>query len=495
MKTITKGLAIILLWLILIIIGGKATAQIITTVAGGTSGQALGGTNAVAVDSAGNIYVAGGGSNTIQQITPSGTNTFGTGTAGFGGDNGTVFNAMFNDPEGLYVSKSKLYVADTKNRCIRMIDLKTNIITTVANTNLGGTCSVAVDSAGNIYVAGGGANWIKQITPTGTNTFGTDAAGFSGDNGPATAATFNNPTSLFINHSNLYIADHRNKRIRVINLATNIVTTIMGSISIYTSNIVGVAADDGGNVFMATGGYVNLICKVDASGKLTSLAGGNSTGNYTGDGNNAINATLNNPVGLYVSGKDLFIADQKNRAIRKIANSAILPLTLLDFSAIASKQKINLQWHSTAEVNVAGFNIEKSTDAVNFSTIGFVKSAGNSLSNDNAYTFNDDNPAVGVNYYRLKMVDADGAFTYSFITKATIELAGTVSIFPVPATTTVTIKMANTANTTIQINDMLGKTWLQTQVNGSANINVAAWPAGVYFIRFDDGSMTKIMKQ
>ena len=494
------------------------TAQTISTVAGdgtaGVSGSGIGGSNSVAVDSLGNVYVSTGGLNTIKKITPANvvTTFAGTGTAGFSGDNAAATAATFHNIQDLYVAGSSLYIADAGNKRIRKINLGTNIVTTVAGdgtanitgNGIGGTASVAVDSLGNIYVAGGGVPVIRKITPGGVHsTFaGTGATGFSGDNGQASAATFNLPSDLFVSQGKLYIADTRNRRIRSINLSTNVITTAAGDGTTgITGNGIGtatgVATDGGGNIFVATGAANNAIRKISGS-TYTTISGGSATGGFTGDNGTPSGATLNLPADLYIQGTNLYVADLKNRRVRRLTNTTIpLPLQLLQFTAAPVRNDVLVQWTTAMEKNVAGFDVERSSDALHFEAIGYVGSRGNATA-PYAYAFTDVHPLDGKSFYRLKMKDMDGTFSYSDVAAVMRQSAGgQVTLSPVPAHSalTLTVGQKELIGTTAQVIDIQGRQLQRFVLAYQQQLDVAAWASGIYYLKLADGSAIKFVKE
>ena len=170
-------------------------------------------------------------------------------------------------------------------------------------------------------------------------------------------------------------------------------------------------------------------------------------------------------------------------------SARILPLTLLNFTVVKQNKLAQLNWQTTNEVNTYYFNIQRSTDGLNFTTIGTVAARGNSSANNN-YSFADDvsTAASGKLYYRLKMVDKDGSFSYSRIAYITIDAADIkITVTPNPAhdyfiVSNYTNTAANKAK--IIVRDLQGRTLLtQDFTNGTGQkINVSALTKGMYFV-------------
>jgi sugar lactone lactonase YvrE len=216
------------------------------------------------------------------------------GTCGYGGDGGAATSAQLGNPGDLALDGAgNLYIADTANNIVRMVDRNGNISTVAGN----------VDSP----------------------------AGFSGDHGAATIAQLNAPTGVALdNAGNLYIADENNSRIRKVDLA-GIITTVAGSnqsgysgdgglaTSAKLHRPLGVRADGAGNLFIADS-FSNVVRKVNPAGIITTVAGNFGMGSgYSGDGGPATSAQLNFPVFVSVDAAgQLFITDANNSVIRRV---------------------------------------------------------------------------------------------------------------------------------------------------------------------------------
>jgi uncharacterized protein (TIGR03437 family) len=313
----------------------------------------------VAVDSGGNVYVADRAAHVIREISSGGTiSTFGgTGKNGFSGDGGPAVNAQFNGPTGLALDAAgNLYVADTDNSCIRMISPDGTVVT-VAGTNGrtfsgdGGPASaadlnqpqgVAADAAGNLYIADTFNNRIRMVAKDGTiSTFaGNGFPGGSGDAGPATSATLFLPTDVAVDGAgSVYIADLGAVRVRKV--TKGIITTVAGNntaeqlpidgvlaVSVRINGPTGVAADSGGAFYFAAGSIGSgsgltigdyKIWKVTTDGMLSTVAGdGNNS--FSGDGGPAALARIETPAGMAMDSQgNLYIADPANNRVRKIA--------------------------------------------------------------------------------------------------------------------------------------------------------------------------------
>jgi sugar lactone lactonase YvrE len=202
---------------------------------------------------------------------------------------------------------------------------------------------VAVDAAGNLYISEVRSRRVRRVdantgiitTVVGSGPVFPAPATFSGDGGPATAATLNGPQSLVFDAAgNLYIADNLNGRVRKVSPA-GIITTVAGggkdpvtdgadALTVTLGRPRNLALDAQGNLFIWDGS-LNRVLKMRPDGKLSFYAG-NGTAGFSGDGGPATAAQLNAPF-LYMtadSAGSLFVADQNNNRVRKITPDGVI---------------------------------------------------------------------------------------------------------------------------------------------------------------------------
>jgi uncharacterized protein (TIGR03437 family) len=275
----------------------------------------------------------------------------GNGSPTFSGDGGPAATAGLNHPRGLAVDSSgNMYISDVDNLRIRRIS-PGGIISTVAgngiagysgdgglavNASLSSLTGLALDFAGNLYIADAGNRRVRKVTPGGiiSTVAGTGVQGFSGDGGPATNAQLNAPASVTFSGGNLYIADSSNQRIRKVS-SDGTITTIAGNgskgfsgdggpgASASLASPLGMAMDGLGNLYVADGDN-NRIRRISPGGVITTVAG-DGTGRFAGDQGPAASASLNIPedVAIDLAG-NLLIADAGNNRVRKVDSSGLI---------------------------------------------------------------------------------------------------------------------------------------------------------------------------
>jgi uncharacterized protein (TIGR03437 family) len=330
-------------------------AGVATAIAGGSQG--FGGDNGpataarlnspegIAFDSQGNLYIADTDNCRIRKVTPQGTiSTIAGGTCGFNGDNGQATAAQLAFPDSVAVdSAGNIYIAE--ELFIRKIIASSGLITTIAGNGaalangpaissaIGFEDALAVDAAGNLYIADPDYNLVRVITGTNIRTIagmapgGVPATGFSGDGGPGSSAALFNPVGVAVDANGfVYIADQFNQRIRKLDQAFNI-STIAGA-SHYggdngsaTSALLNlpssVAMDSNGNIFFADT-FNHRVRRITPAGVVTTVAGAGVCG-YSGDNGPATAAMLCHPFGIAIdSSNNLYIADSVNSVVREV---------------------------------------------------------------------------------------------------------------------------------------------------------------------------------
>jgi sugar lactone lactonase YvrE len=335
--------------------------SLITTIAGtgeaGFSGDGGPATEATfvqprdtAVGPDGSIYVTDTRNNVVRVISPDGTiSTFaGTGEPGYAGDGGPANEALLTWPHDVTVDEAgNVYIADSNNSAIRMVDAA-GIITTIAGTGENGFNGDGLPALetqlklpksvawydGDLYFADSLNHRIRKVdSPEGTVTTvaGIGEQGYGGDGGPATAALLNTPQRIDLDSDgNIYLADTKNNRIRMIAASTGVITTVVGTgeagyggddalaVDALIDTPRGIALADDGNLFVADSGNhrvrrVNLV-----NGNIYTVVGTGEAG-YDGDGATAAAARVQGPRGLTITDdRRLIIADTINNVIRMV---------------------------------------------------------------------------------------------------------------------------------------------------------------------------------
>ena len=397
---------------------------------------------APAVDVDGTVYVADSAAHVIRKITPAGVVTTYAGSPGsFGSTDGTGSAARFYSPFGVAVDRAgNVYVADSYNSTVRKIGLG-GVVTTLAGTalsrgNTDGTGAaalfsqpfgIAVDSGGTVYVSDSAANVVRKITSAGVVTTLAGSGGSPGStDGTGTAARFAVPYAVAVDTAGtVYVADHGNHTIRAIT-AAGVVTTLAGSAGSMGSTDgsgaaarfkypSGIAVDSTGNVFVADTDN-QTIRQISPAGEVTTVGGGSGTGSTDGVGTAA---RFHNPKGIAVdSAGQLYIADRSNRTVRKGSpSSSSAPGAPGSFSATVSGSSVTLSWTAPTSGDVTSYVIEAGSgtglaDLVSFST------------GSTATTFSASGVASGTYYVRVRAANAGGSGTASAEVVLTVGSSG-----------------------------------------------------------------------
>ena len=340
----------------------------------------------LAVDKAGNVYIADHYSQRVRRVDTAGTidTVAGTGDPGYGGDGRPALVAQLNFPSGVAVDMAgNLYIADSGNDRVRRVD-PSGTITTIAGTGESGydwdgpavgarlafPTDVAVDGSGNLYFTGPFSFGIRRVDAAGTLS---EVAG-SGEpyDGPEDEHRLSRDRGVAVDASgNLYIANIYNNYVRSVD-ATETVTIIAGTkepgysgdggpaVEAQLSFPADVAVDKAGNLYIADTGN-HRIRRVDASGIITTIAGTGEPG-FSGDGGPAADAQLASPYALALDGSgNLYVADLGNYRIRVLTQASPLsPPTELK-ATLVSYNGVDLAWQDNSE-GEAGFRVQRRVD-------------------------------------------------------------------------------------------------------------------------------------
>lgn len=406
----------------------------------------------------------------------------GTGFAGYSGNGGQATACELDYSTGVALTKTGLlYIADDPNHTVRMIDISSGIITTIAGTHLGGfsgdggqasaadlyyPTGVAVDSSGNIYIADAGNNRVRFVNhSTGIilTIAGDGAASYGGDGGQATAAELNNPTGVTPdNAGNIYIADEYNNRIRKVILSTGIISTVAGSsvqgyggdggqatlAKMFNPN--GTALDGLGNLYIADT-YNDRVRIVNlTSGSINTYAG---DGNYgmAGDGGPATAAELWAPWEVTMDAShNLYITDNNNNKIREVTFSSGIINTL------AGNGTGGFSGDGGPAI-AAELNFPQGTAIDGFGNLYFADMANN----------------------RIRKISG----IPTGIAKSMGE--NFISIYPNPAFDFIYIETKNISlPVTLEINDITGRLMLEKtiELKEQSQMNISSLTSGIYFV-------------
>ncbi len=407
------------------------TVDVVSTVAGtGINGYAGDGGPAVsaqissvyglAVDSAGNIYIPDQYNHRVRKIDTDGniSTVAGTGNSGYSGDGGSALNADLKAPTAVAVDSSgNLYIAGSYR--IRKVDASGNISTVVGTGSSGYAgddgpavnaqissyvYGLAVDGAGNLYIADSNNYRIRKVDASGniSTVAGTGSNGYSGDGGPAVSAEISEVYQLAVDSAgNLYFADSQNNRIRKVDTA-GVISTVAGNgaggfggdggpaTAAQLGYPHGVTVDSAGNIYIADSNN-QRIRKVDASGNINTLAGSGTYGFYDGL---ATAAEFFSPYGMAIDGTGkLYIADNSNYRIRLVKSVEFDPtipswpdrtLTVSDLTATG----LTLNWNPAVDdVAVTGYRIYEGTTLLTPDLVTTTTYNVSGLTQNTSYTF------------------------------------------------------------------------------------------------------------
>ena len=377
---------------------------------GGDGGQAssaqLSFPTGIAVDGFGNHYIADQKANKVRKVTSAGViSTFaGTGTAGYSGDGGPATSAQLSSPMDVLVDGAGfVYIADTGNNVVRMVDTSGNISTYVGQyyaprTTPPAVCAAAINSVGdgcpgnqmimnmpvalvfcvhqNIHVADKLNNRVRTVLRTTYQTItqvGNGVQGYNGDGELNTSAELNGPTGMIMDSANyIYVADSGNHIIRKTLLSGTTpqpISTVAGTpgsagntgdggpaVNAQLNNPEGVAVDPAGDIYISDAGS-QVIRKVNISDGTISTIAGTAAAGFSGDGGVATGATLNAPAGILLDETgNLYVADSQNAAVRKVdmADAPTLTFANTQVGAASAAQNVAVMNLGNAALTIGG---------------------------------------------------------------------------------------------------------------------------------------------
>jgi sugar lactone lactonase YvrE len=299
------------------------------------------------------------------------------------GDGGLATGAQLNFPEGVFVDASgNLFIADTESSVIREIVGSTGVIQTVAGTpgsagysgdggaatsaQLSSPSGAVLDATGNIYIADTGNSAVRVVnagtsavtiagvtiqpgtiaTVAGNGTACSDTSSGCGDTGPATSAQLNFPNGISLDASgDIFIADTFSNAIREVNASTGVIQTVAGSLgqrgysgdngpatSALLDTPYGLFVDSLGNIFVADSDNAVIREVVAVNGKTIQTIAGNGTAGYTGDGGPSASAEFNSPIGVISdTSATVFVTDTENSRVRQLVST--ITITIVPQSA------------------------------------------------------------------------------------------------------------------------------------------------------------------
>jgi len=416
-------------------------AQISTLFATGFNGS-----NGLAFDASGNLYVANYNNNTVSKVDASGSVT--------------AIYTGFNCPYGLaFNNAGNLFVTNFIGNSISQVNASGVIIATFTGFNH--PYGLAIDASGNLYVSNASANTVSKVDGSG--------------NILATYMGFHGPGNIVIDTSgNLYVTNASNGTVSKVDASGTIIATYTG-----ISFPVGLALDASGNLYIAniTGHSISMIPAGSGDGTMAQAF---------------VSGLPYNPNMLTYHDNALYVSDG-NSNVNKITGGFPLPVNLVEFTVRQQNSIVTLSWQTADKINTTGFAIERSTDAVNYTYMGRVDAR---IGGDNNYHFKDDISTLKVPavYYRLKMMDNDGNLTYSKAVDVRLKNDDTQNIvYPNPARDYINVNVAKAGLICIyNATGLLVKT--QDLNVGSNKIDIRALGAGIYFTKVN-GTRIKFIKQ
>jgi Bacterial Ig-like domain (group 3)/NHL repeat len=346
---------------------------------GAATSAALANPFSMAADAAGNIYIADRDNHVVRRIDLTGniTTVAGNGEQGFFGDGGAATSASLNTPTAVAVDlNGSIYIADSNNNRIRVVTNGT-ISTFAGNGNAsysgdGGAATsaslytprgVAVDANGVVYIADTDNHAVRKVSGGTISTIAGNSQqqGFYGDNGTASSAGLDTPTSVVVDaNGKVYVADSNNHRVRLLTGSTlstfagNGTAGFSGDGAAATGAAIdfplGVSIDLAGNIYIADSNN-NVVRRVGGTGTITTIAADGEQG-FSGDGAGPNAASLDTPTGVLPLNGNVYIADSNNQRVRR-TDSTLLMFADQIVGTLSPVQTVTVTNSGTATLTLA----------------------------------------------------------------------------------------------------------------------------------------------
>ncbi|HTB52327.1 MAG TPA: T9SS type A sorting domain-containing protein [Ferruginibacter sp.] len=444
----------------------------------GTSSTEMNFPQGIALDNSGNLWVADAGNNRVLEFLNAATIASGAaaslviGQTNFTSTTSGITASTLHDPESVFISNNTLWVSDADNNRV----LQFNDISAAASGA----------SASSVF---GQANFTSNGAGTANNQL-----------------SF--PEQIYVDaNGSLWVADYGNSRVLRFDNAASLssgssangilgATSTFGTTQSYLSFPTGVYGDSGGRIYVGD----NLNSRVLIFNNAATLANGSNASNVLGQtsftvGSGNLSTTgLTNPKFVFVSATQLFIADANNNRIIVQNPGTILPVKLTSFTGILlNNNEVSLQWQTADETSIKDYELEYCTDGISYSTILTTETPQGAPTNN--YSYLHTTPSVGTNYYRIKIVNDDGSFSYSNIVPIDIQNDNTAIISPNPATDNIVIALPNANKSVVNIYNSTGILVKTTTVYSIKNtLDIHNLPSGTYFINVIENGATIINK-
>lgn len=391
--------------------------------------------------------------------------------------------------------------------------------TSVATANIGDISSMYMDRFDNLYVVTNGKAKIRYVLPTKlvVDLAGTGTSGYSGNGGFATSAKIEGVEGITKDvNGNVFFTQNGpfSYAIRKVNESDKKISSLLeavystpdpgfidnGKNSGSLKNPQGIDIDENGNLFVSQPNFRILVLYASNYSDDIQLLN-DSQANIFGmlyDKSTALpTVTI-----LGATDGENFVSQYYNST--SVTCNTVLPVTLTNFTAKAEGSKSKLEWTTASEQNNNRFEVQRSSDGINFATIATVEGNGNSTAT-NRYSAFDAQPVNGVNYYRLKQIDNNGKETIASAVKSVsfnFEDNVSAKLFPNPADDVVNISVLNYKGMQLNVNviDVNGKVVHQevidTKVNASSyklNLSKKLTP-GYYSVKLSGVNYNTVLK-